>query len=98
MSSACNGGGRGRFSNVQTLPVVLVVEDDQLMRNLVEETLTDGGFEIAVAATGEEAVSLLTNKKVEHRALVTDIHLAGKLDGWDVARAAREIDPAFPVV
>jgi CheY-like chemotaxis protein len=40
---------------------------------------------------------LLKDKQTAYRALVTDIHLA-KPDGWDVARAAREIDPAFPIV
>jgi DNA-binding response OmpR family regulator len=30
--------------------------------------------------------------------LVTDIGLRGKIDGWEVARQAREIDPQFPVV
>jgi CheY-like chemotaxis protein len=30
--------------------------------------------------------------------LVTDINLAGKADGWEAARAAREINPDFPVV
>lgn len=83
---------------MQTLPVVLVIEDDQLMQSLIEQTLTDGGFDVAIVATGEEAIALLTSKKAEYRALVTDIHLAGKLDRWDVARAVREIDPAFPVV
>ena len=29
---------------------------------------------------------------------MTDIALRGKIDGWDVARRAREIDPDFPVV
>jgi DNA-binding response OmpR family regulator len=29
---------------------------------------------------------------------VTDISLLGKIDGWEVARQAREIDPAFPVL
>jgi CheY-like chemotaxis protein len=76
----------------------MVVEDDQLVQGIVEEALTEGGFEVALAATGEEAITLLQSKHTEYRALVTDIHLAGKLDGWDVARAAREIDPAFPVV
>src|SRR6202012_3227463 len=64
----------------------------------VEDALSEGGFEIAIAATGEEAITLLKGNHTEYRALVTDIHLAGKLDGWDVARSAREIDPAFPVV
>jgi CheY-like chemotaxis protein len=59
--------------------------------------LSDGGFEITAVATGEEAILLLKDKQTAYRALVTDIHLA-KPDGWDVARAAREIDPAFPIV
>jgi DNA-binding response OmpR family regulator len=85
-------------TSVQALPVVLVAEDDQLLQGLVEEALTEGGFEIAIAATGEEAITLLKGDPTKYRALVTDINLAGKLDGWDVGRAAREIDPAFPVV
>ena len=34
----------------------------------------------------------------KYRALVIDINLVGRIDGWEVARAAREIDPEFPVV
>jgi CheY-like chemotaxis protein len=30
--------------------------------------------------------------------LVTDINLRGRMDGWDAARRAREIEPTFPVV
>jgi DNA-binding response OmpR family regulator len=75
---------------------ILVVEDDQDIQ-IIEEALTDGGFESAIAASGEEAVTLLRDDK-KCRVLVTDINLLGKLDGWDVARVAREIDPSFPVV
>jgi DNA-binding response OmpR family regulator len=35
--------------------VVLVVEDDQTIQSIVEEALSDGGFEPAIAASGEEA-------------------------------------------
>jgi DNA-binding LytR/AlgR family response regulator len=34
----------------------------------------------------------------EYRALVADISLRGRTDGWEVAQRAREIDPNFPVV
>jgi DNA-binding response OmpR family regulator len=35
----------------------------------------------------------------KYRAVVTDINFGrNKIDGWDVARRAREIDPDFPVV
>jgi DNA-binding response OmpR family regulator len=65
---------------------------------MVEDALSDGGFGSAITASGEEAVTLLRVDKSAHRALVTDINLAGKLDGWDVARIARESDSAMPVI
>ena len=80
------------------LVVIMVVEDDPMLQILVEDALSDGGFEPAVSASGEEAVTLLTGQKGKYRALVTDIHLAGKMDGWEVAQFAREIDPRFPIV
>ncbi len=84
---------------VEKLPVILVVEDDQLIQSVVEESLTDGGFDIVMASSGENAVELLDASEGKYRALVTDINLGRDgIDGWDVARHAREIDPAFPVV
>jgi CheY-like chemotaxis protein len=80
------------------LPKILVVEDDQLVQGLVEDTLSDGGFDTVIAASGEEALTLLQGHKGKYRALVTDINLQGKMDGWEVAQRAREIEPDFPVV
>jgi CheY-like chemotaxis protein len=48
---------------------------------IVEEALTDGGFEPAIASSGEEAVTLLKGIKCKYRALVTDIQLRGVMDG-----------------
>jgi CheY-like chemotaxis protein len=90
--------GRGWGRVALELPITLVVEDDQLIQSLVEETLSDGGFDTVVAASGEEALTLLQGHKGKYRALVTDINLTGKMDGWEVAQHAREIEPDFPVV
>jgi DNA-binding response OmpR family regulator len=81
------------------LPIVLVTEDDELIQSIVKNALTEGGFEPVIASSGENAVELLDASQRKYRALVTDINLGrGKMDGWEVARHAREIDPAFPVV
>jgi DNA-binding response OmpR family regulator len=80
------------------MPVILVVEDEELLQSFVEETLRDGGFEPVFAASGEQAVTLLNDDKGKYRALVTDINLKGKMDGWEVAQHAREIEPEFPIV
>ena len=78
--------------------VILVVEDEQAIQTIVDEALTEGGFESAVAASGEEAVTLLKGGLIKYRALVTDIGLRGRIDGWEVAQQAREIDPVFPII
>jgi DNA-binding response OmpR family regulator len=78
--------------------VILVIEDDEAIQMLAEDALADAGFEPAVAPSGEEALTLLMGMKSNYRALVTDIRLRGKIDGWEVAQRAREIDPEFPIV
>jgi DNA-binding response OmpR family regulator len=79
-------------------PIVLVIEDDPAIQGIIEDALAEGGFEPAIAASGEEAVTLLKGQKGTYCALVTDIGLVARIDGWEIARQAREIDPAFPVI
>ena len=80
------------------VPFVLVTEDDELIQGILVDALTEAGFEAIVASSGENAVAFDASHS-KYRALVTDINLGrGKMDGWEVARRAREIDPAFPVV
>jgi DNA-binding response OmpR family regulator len=62
-------------------PVILVVEDDPPIQIIVEDALADGGFEPAITASGEEAVTLLKRHKGKYHALVVDIALLGRLDG-----------------
>jgi CheY-like chemotaxis protein len=50
------------------LPIILVVEDDQLIQSLVEEALSDGGFDTAIVASGEEALALLNGSTDKYRA------------------------------
>jgi DNA-binding response OmpR family regulator len=89
--------GQGGVRALSDLVVILVVEDDAPIQSIIEDALTDGGFEPAIAASGEEAVTLLKGNKGKYRALVTDIQLRGVMDGWEVAKKAREIDPEFPI-
>ena len=66
---------------------------------MLNEALQEGGFATKIVSSGEDAVKLLDDSEPKYRALVTDINLGrGKLDGWEVARHAREVDPDIPVV
>jgi CheY-like chemotaxis protein len=81
------------------LVVILLVEDDQTIQSVIEEALSDGGFEITIASSGEQAVELMGAANPQFRAVVTDINLGrDRMDGWDVARHARESKPDMPII
>jgi CheY-like chemotaxis protein len=81
------------------LVVILVVEDDQTIQSVIEEALSDGGFEITIASSGEQAVERMGTANPQFRAVVTDINLGrNRMDGWDVARHARESKPDMPII
>ena len=88
----------GPVEQGQELPTILVVEDDPLLQGIVEDALDEGGFKFTTVGSAEEAVTLLKGKKTTYSALVTDINLRGAMDGWEIARIAREIDAAFPIL
>jgi DNA-binding response OmpR family regulator len=80
------------------LLLIVVVEDEAIVQDLVREALAEGGFETELTSSGEDAVARLRDGKDRYLALVTDIHLQGKLTGWDVAKQARELAPTMPVI
>lgn len=88
-----------RGLTLNDLLIILVVEDEVLIQSLLTEALREGGYEAKIAGSGEDAIKLLDATEPKYRAVVTDINLRhGKLDGWEVARHAREVDPEIPVV
>jgi DNA-binding response OmpR family regulator len=80
------------------VPLILLVEDEFLIREMVAEALQAAGFATIVASDGGEAIALFEQHSAEIRGLVTDINLDDGLDGWDLARAARERASDLPVV
>src|SRR5579863_7926121 len=80
---------------MQAIPVILVVEDEELVQQVIHDALKEGGFDVTVVPSGEQAVAMIESRVIKYSALVTD---KGPMTGWDVARLVREIDPAFPVV
>lgn len=75
---------------------ILVVEDEELLRELAVDALEDAGFDVIQAATGEEALCRCQEHVAD--ALFTDIRLPGKVDGWDIAEHCRKARPNIPVV
>ena len=80
------------------MPTLLfLVEDEELVLITVETALQDAGYAVRSAREGQEAMSLLEAEGEEFSALITDVNL-GDVDGWQVARRARELRPKLPVV
>jgi CheY-like chemotaxis protein len=91
------------MSNVINFPdpaerkaVVLIVDDEYLMRGVLKEILEDCGFHVIAAASGAEAIWYLS--KLETVDLVfSDIKMPG-IDGFEVARWVHQHKPDIPVI
>nr|WP_321984696.1 response regulator [uncultured Lichenicoccus sp.] len=78
-------------------PVILIVEDDELIRMLVAEILRENEFDVLEAANGGAAmVSVL--KRPEIGCVFTDVRMPGELDGFTLAKYVRMIRPDCPIV
>jgi two-component system, response regulator PdtaR len=73
-------------------PVVLVVENDVLLRLVTASNLRDAGFEVIEAANTGEAIRILDRTSVD--VLFSDIDMPGKMDGLALAQWAhqRQVD------
>jgi DNA-binding response OmpR family regulator len=75
---------------------ILVVEDEDNIREMIVEVIRDEGFEIIEATSADAAIGLLDLAGLG--LVVTDINLPGRLDGIDLAFAARQAHPGIPVI
>jgi CheY-like chemotaxis protein len=74
---------------------VLLVEDDDDNRELMAEVLEASGHLVLSAASGPEGLRKLSEQPVD--VVVTDVGMPG-MGGLEVAKAAKAIAPAVPVV
>lgn len=79
------------------MPVLLVVEDDFLVRLTLVDALADDGFDVLEASDATEALDLVCARG-DITAMLTDINLPGQADGFALARAARVVRPGLPIV
>lgn len=78
-------------------PTVLVVDDDQLVREPIADYLREVGYEVLEAGDAHEAIDLVDH--ADHVDLVfTDVRMPGELDGLGLARWVRAHRPNLPVL
>ena len=80
----------------QRRPIVLIVEDDVLVRTDIVSEFDWLGWKVLDPGDGAQALTLAKENRVD--VVITDIQLGGPVDGWDVGEAVRETWPDAVVV
>jgi CheY-like chemotaxis protein len=73
------------MKTIEPMPRVLVVEDEWMLRESTAAEFEDAGWSVLEASSAEEALALL-QPYGDIDALVTDIRLAGNMDGFELAK------------
>jgi CheY-like chemotaxis protein len=73
----------------QTSVVILVAEDDMLIRMMAVDALADAGFAVIEASHAEGALDVLSAQANEIGALFTDINMPGTMNGLELAHHVR---------
>ena len=74
---------------------VLVVDDNQAVREVLSKTLAFWGYHVTLAANGHEAGALfLTNS---YDLVITDLEMP-LMNGWELSRLIKERSPNTPVI
>ncbi|MBX7497033.1 response regulator [Qipengyuania sp. 6B39] len=74
---------------------VLVVEDDAVLGLSIEQALEDAGVEtVQISTSTDQALAAL--RSLQPEAIVLDVHLADRDDGWAIAELVRTLGPDTP--
>lgn len=78
-------------------PIVLVVEDDVLLRMDALDMVRNAGFEAVEAANADEAIAILEARSNIH-VVFTDIQMPGSMDGLKLAKFVKDRWPPIKIV
>lgn len=79
------------------VPVILLAEDDVLVRFTTAETLRDAGYTVLEAADASEALSLIETGH-PFDLVLSDVRMPGKIDGVALTFAIKDLRQNLPVV
>ncbi len=76
-------------------PRILVVDDEQIVLNLVEDTLTDDGYRVTITASANKAVELARNQEFDF--ILTDIRMP-EMNGIEMVKKIHKFAPTIGVI
>jgi len=74
---------------------ILVVDDDQFMRKLLREELTQEGYDIQTVEAGSIAIRKILTQNFQ--AIILDIHMAG-ISGQETIPIIKRVHPDLPII
>lgn len=77
--------------------LVLLVEDEILLRMNAIEIIEEGGFDVVEAANADEAIAILESRS-DISVIFTDIQMPGSMDGLKLAAAVRGRWPPIKII
>ncbi len=76
---------------------VLLVEDEESVREMAADLLTSLGFSVIEAKDGIEAVEVFRRRRDEIRFVLCDLTMP-RMNGWETLTALRKLEPGIPVI
>ncbi|KFG70819.1 response regulator [Microvirga sp. BSC39] len=73
--------------------VVLLVEDEPLVRMTAADELEEAGFQVLEAANADVAIAVLESRSEEVQVLFTDVDMPGSMDGLELAEQVHRCWP-----
>jgi CheY-like chemotaxis protein len=79
-------------------PIVLVVEDDVMLRMRAVDLVEDAGYTSVEAVDADEAFAILQSRSSDIALLFTDIQMPGSMDGLQLAHAVYQRWPRLKII
>jgi YesN/AraC family two-component response regulator len=77
------------------LPKILIIDDEEMVRDVLRQTLEREGYDVQAAADGEKGLSLFEEWQPD--LVITDILMPGK-EGLETIRELRTADPDVRII
>jgi CheY-like chemotaxis protein len=97
ISEALLAGKAEKASKIEGFGTVLLIEDEEPVRNMAKIMLTRLGYTVLEAKDGVEALDIFLKHQDEIRCVLSDLTMP-RMDGWDTLAALRKLSPDILVI
>jgi CheY-like chemotaxis protein len=86
-----------KVSRIERIGAVLLIEDEEPVRNMARMMLTRLGYPVLEAKDGDEGLEIFKQHQTEIRCVLSDLTMP-RMNGWETIAALRKLSPDIPVI